>query len=44
MYLSRHWSVFGLASIDWLSDEITGSPIVEDDYELTVIAGLSYML
>ncbi|MBN1917946.1 MAG: MipA/OmpV family protein [Verrucomicrobia bacterium] len=43
MPVSRHWSLFGLVGLEWLSDEIADSPIVEDDYEITTIVGVSYL-
>lgn len=40
--LSEKWSLFGLANLEWLDNEITDSPIVEKDYTLSLLAGLFF--
>jgi len=40
--LGVRWSVMVAAQYEWLADEITGSPIVDDDYQASLLAGLLY--
>jgi outer membrane protein len=40
--LTEHWSVFTDAQYEWLASEITNSPIVDKDYQLSVTAGVLY--
>jgi outer membrane protein len=38
--LAEKWSLFSMVNVEWLDSEITDSPIVEDDFSLSVLAGL----
>lgn len=40
--LNEKWSVFGLFNFTWLGENIQDSPIVDRDYQNTVIGGLFY--
>lgn len=40
--LSEKWSLMGMVNIEWLDSEITDSPIVEDDYAVSVLLGAMY--
>ena len=40
--VGQRWSLFGSVSAEWLSTEITDSPIVDEDYMLSVIMGAMY--
>ena len=40
--LTKHWSVFSDAQYEWLASEITNSPIVGKDYQLSVTTGVLY--
>jgi outer membrane protein len=40
--LNELWSVMAMAAIEWLGSEITDSPIVEKDYEITLLLGAMY--
>jgi len=40
--LSDHWSLLGAAQYEWLTDEITDSPLVDKNYEISVMAGALY--
>lgn len=40
--LSEKWSALGAAQYEWLGSEITDSPIVEDDYVVSFMLGLTY--
>ena len=40
--LTKHWSVFSDAQYEWLASEITNSPIVSKDYQLSVTTGVLY--
>lgn len=41
-HLNEQWSVMGSVRLEWLDDETTDSPIVDEDYQLSVSAGLLY--
>ena len=36
------WSVMGMAFLEWLGDEITDSPIVDEDYVASFLIGIMY--
>jgi outer membrane protein len=40
--LDEKWSLFAQFSYEWLNNEITDSPIVDDDYKITILAGAMY--
>ncbi len=40
--LTKHWSVFTDAQYEWLARQITDSPIVNKDYQLSFTAGVLY--
>ncbi len=40
--LSEKWSALGVAQYEWFGSEITDSPIVEDDYVVSFMLGLTY--
>ena len=40
--LSERWSVMAMTSVEWLGGEITDSPIVEKDYEISALVGVMY--
>jgi outer membrane protein len=40
--LGARWSVLVAAQYEWLADEVTDSPIVDDDYQASFLAGLLY--
>jgi outer membrane protein len=40
--LTKHWSLFSDARYEWLASEITNSPIVDKDYQLSVTVGALY--
>ena len=40
--LTKHWSAFSDAQYEWLASEITNSPIVSKDYQLSVTTGVLY--
>ncbi len=40
--LDEKWSLFAQFSYEWLNNEITDSPIVDDDYEISILAGAMY--
>ncbi len=40
--LDEQWSLFGSISYEWLNSEITDSPIVDDDYKISILAGAMY--
>jgi outer membrane protein len=40
--LTKHWSLFSDAQYEWLASEITNSPIVSKDYQLSVTTGVLY--
>jgi outer membrane protein len=40
--LTKHWSLFSDARFEWLASEITDSPIVDKNYEMSVTAGVLY--
>lgn len=41
-HLTEQFTVMGSVRLDWLDDEIADSPIVDEDFQLTVRAGLLY--
>jgi outer membrane protein len=40
--LTKQWSLFCDARYEWLASEITNSPIVDKDYQMSVTAGVLY--
>jgi outer membrane protein len=40
--LYERWSVMAMTSVEWLGSEITDSPIVEKDYEISMLVGVMY--
>jgi outer membrane protein len=40
--LTKHWSLFSDAHYEWLASEITNSPIVSKDHQLSLTAGVLY--
>jgi len=40
--LGRKWSLLGAVQYEWFDDEISDSPIVDESYDITVIAGVLY--
>ena len=40
--LSEKWSALGAAQYEWYGSEITDSPIVDDDYVVSFMLGLTY--
>lgn len=40
--LSQAWSAMGAVQYEWFGSEITNSPIIEDDYGVSFILGLTY--
>lgn len=40
--LDERWSVMAMTAAEWLGSEITDSPIVEKDYEITLLLGVMY--
>jgi MipA family protein len=40
--INERWSVMSLVGYQWLSSEITDSPIVDDDYKAVIMTGLMY--
>jgi len=40
--LTKHWSLFSDAQYEWLASEITNSPIVDKDHQLSFTAGVLY--
>ena len=40
--LSEHWSVSGRIALTRLADEISDSPIVEDDFVTSAFVGIGY--
>jgi MipA family protein len=40
--LTKHWSVFSNAEYEFLASEITNSPIVDKDYQMSVTVGALY--
>lgn len=41
-HINEQWSVMGSVRLDWLDSEISSSPIVDADYQLSINAGLLY--
>jgi outer membrane protein len=40
--LGKRWTLLGAAQYEWFDDEISDSPIVDEDYDISVMAGLLY--
>ncbi len=40
--LSERWSLLGAVQYEWLDDEISDSPIVDDGYEASLLLGVLY--
>lgn len=40
--LNERWNLFGVVSAEWLGSEITDSPIVDQDYRMSVLIGTLY--
>lgn len=40
--LDARWSLMGMASLEWLGEEITDSPIVDEDYVGSFLIGIMY--
>lgn len=40
--INKQWSAIGLVRYEWLDDEISDSPIVDDDYQIQFMAGVMY--
>ena len=40
--LGRKWSLLGAVQYEWFDDEISDSPIVDESYDITVLAGVLY--
>jgi outer membrane protein len=40
--LTEEWSLFSMVNVEWLDSEITDSPIVEDDYSVSLLFGALY--
>jgi outer membrane protein len=40
--LDEKWSLLSAFQYEWLADEIADSPIVDDDYDISIIAGVLY--
>lgn len=40
--LTSRWSLLGAVQYEWLDDEITDSPLVQDSYDASIMAGLLY--
>jgi outer membrane protein len=40
--LSHRWGLLFGSQYEWLGDEIRGSPIVDDDYLLSLLLGITY--
>jgi outer membrane protein len=40
--LTKHWSLFSDAQYEWLASEITNSPIVSKDHQVSFTAGVLY--
>jgi len=40
--LDDRWSLMGMAFLEWLGDEITDSPIVDEDYVASFLIGIMY--
>jgi len=40
--LNERWSVMAMTAVEWLGSEITDSPIVDKDYEVSALLGVMY--
>jgi len=40
--VGRKWSLLGVIQYEWFDDEISDSPIVDESYDITVLAGVLY--
>ena len=40
--LSSRWSLLGVVQYEWLDDEITDSPVVDEGYEASFLLGALY--
>lgn len=40
--ISEKWNLFGAVSVEWLGSEITNSPIVDQHYRMSILAGALY--
>ncbi len=40
--LAEKWNLYGMVYYEWLGDEITGSPLVDQHYNVSTVLGVAY--